>query len=304
MPHGMMRFIVALLLALLSLQAQRVERVVHYHNDALGSPIAATDEQGRVMWRKSYTPYGQPIGPAAPNEPGYTGKFEEPDLGIQNFGARWYDPRIGRFLAIDPAGFDPQNPQSFNRYAYANNNPYKYVDPDGRAAETALDVISLGLSANAFGNDPSLANGLGLAYDALATAVPVLPAGFGFIKNAGNAAETVGDVAKGADNVAWPPNRGFDGDSAPASLIPGAKVDRYGSPNGTFVSPDGTPFPNRSLPASSASKPLNTYEVAKPIQVDVGSAAPWFNQPGEGTQFELPRTVQDLLDSGHLRQVK
>ena len=304
MPHGMMRFIAALLLALLSLNARAVEEVIYYHNDALGSPIAATDQEGRVVWRKSYTPYGQPIGPAAPNEPGYTGKFEEPDLGIQNFGARWYDPRIGRFLSTDPVGFDPQNPQSFNRYAYANNNPYKYVDPDGRAAETALDIISLGLSLTAFGNDPSLGNGLGLAYDALATAVPFLPAGFGIIKNAGNAAEAVGDAAKGADNAAWPPNRGFDGDSAPASLIPGAKVDRYGSPNGTFVSPDRTPFPNRSLPTSSASKPLKTYEVAKTIQVDAGSAAPWFNQPGEGTQFELPRTVQDLLDSGHLRQVK
>ncbi len=107
--------------------------VTYYHNDALGSPIIATDQDGRVVWRKSYTPYGQPIGPAAPNEPGYTGKFEEPDLGIQYFGARWYDPRIGRFLGIDPAGFDPQNPQSFNRYAYANNNPYGFVDPDGRA---------------------------------------------------------------------------------------------------------------------------------------------------------------------------
>ena len=234
MPHGMMRSIVALLLALLSLQVQGVERVVHYHNDALGSPIAATDEQGRVVWRKSYAPYGQPIGPAAPNEPGYTGKFEEPDLGIQNFGARWYDPRIGRFLAIDPAGFDPQNPQSFNRYAYANNNPYKYVDPDGRAAETALDVISLGLSANAFGNDPSLANGLGLAYDTLATAVPFLPAGFGIIKNAGNAAEAVVDAAKAARSIETPHGLAVQADSAAAraalqEVQSGATVYRQGS---------------------------------------------------------------------------
>jgi RHS repeat-associated protein len=136
------RLLPALFLGLIFLApTQAVERVIHYHNDALGSPIAATDQEGRVVWRKSYTPYGQPIDQAALDEPGYTGKFEEPDLGIQNFGARWYDPRIGRFLAIDPAGFDPQNPQSFNRYAYANNNPYKFVDPDGREAISAFYPI-------------------------------------------------------------------------------------------------------------------------------------------------------------------
>ncbi len=152
MNHGMVRFIATLFLACLSLMAQGVEEVIHYHNDALGSPIAATDQDGRVVWRKSYAPYGQPIGPAAPNEPGYTGKFEEPDLGIQNFGARWYDPRIGRFLAIDPAGFDPQNPQSFNRYAYANNNPYRYVDPDGRAPKVPYQLnFDLGIGGGSYG---------------------------------------------------------------------------------------------------------------------------------------------------------
>ena len=50
--------------------------------------------------------------------------------------ARYYDPVIGRFYSNDPVGF--KGVHSFNRYAYANNNPYKYVDPDGR--ETRLMV--------------------------------------------------------------------------------------------------------------------------------------------------------------------
>jgi uncharacterized protein RhaS with RHS repeats len=45
---------------------------------------------------------------------------------------RYYDPVVGRFYSNDPVGFTPSNPMMFNRYAYANNNPYKFVDPDGR----------------------------------------------------------------------------------------------------------------------------------------------------------------------------
>ena len=39
-----------------------------------------------------------------------------------------------RFLSMDPAPVEPNNPQTFNRYSYANNNPYQYTDPDGRDA--------------------------------------------------------------------------------------------------------------------------------------------------------------------------
>jgi hypothetical protein len=39
---------------------------------------------------------------------------------------------LGRFMGIDPKGFSPVNPRSFNRFAYGNNNPYAYIDPDGR----------------------------------------------------------------------------------------------------------------------------------------------------------------------------
>ncbi len=302
MSHGMKRFIATLFLACLSLMAQGVEEVIYYHNDALGSPIIATDQEGRVVWRKSYAPYGQSTGPTASNEPGYTGKFEEPDLGIQNFGARWYDPRIGRFLAIDPAGFDPQNPQSFNRYAYANNNPYSYVDPDGRVPLALPFIVGIGLELGNLALEAydNAANPCG---DCVRSAGASIPGANALGKAVAKAADNVAAAAVKADAVVWPPNRGFDGNPARATLIPGARVDRYGSPNGTFVSPDGTPFPSRSLPEASASKPLHTYEVVKPIEVDAGSSAPWFKQPGGGIPFELPRSVQDLMHAEHLRQV-
>jgi hypothetical protein len=98
-------------------------------------------------------------------------------------------------MAVDPVDVSADNIHSFNRYAYANNNPYVYVDPDGRAAETALDIISLGLSIAEFNRDPGILTGLGVAYDGLATAVPFLPAGFGIIRGAGRVADAA-DVPK------------------------------------------------------------------------------------------------------------
>ncbi len=132
------------------------ERVTYYHNDALGSPVAATDQNGNLLWRESYAPYGARLKEedGGSNNRWYTGKQEEAAYGINYFGARWYDPSIGRFMAIDPVGFNTDNIQSFNRYAYANNNPYKFVDPDGRNAALAACgagpvgcVIGVGLTA-------------------------------------------------------------------------------------------------------------------------------------------------------------
>jgi RHS repeat-associated protein len=70
------------------------------------------------------------------------------ETGLVYAGARYYDPVIGRLMGYDPVGFVEGSPQSFNRYAYGNNNPYSYVDPNGEtpahilkfAADVALNV--------------------------------------------------------------------------------------------------------------------------------------------------------------------
>jgi RHS repeat-associated protein len=64
----------------------------------------------------------------------FTGKERDTETGLDYFSARYYSSTQGRFTSVDPenAGADPSNPQSWNGYSYALNNPLKYQDPDGR----------------------------------------------------------------------------------------------------------------------------------------------------------------------------
>ncbi|MEA1993091.1 MAG: RHS repeat-associated core domain-containing protein, partial [Euryarchaeota archaeon] len=56
---------------------------------------------------------------------------EQDATGLYYFGARYYDPLIGRFITTDPVKGDQMNPQTFNPYVYCLNNPLKYIDPAG-----------------------------------------------------------------------------------------------------------------------------------------------------------------------------
>jgi hypothetical protein len=51
-------------------------------------------------------------------------------------------------------------------------------------------------------------------------------------------------------------------------------------------------------------KPFKVFEVVVPFDgAKVGQAAPWFGQPGLGTQFELPKTIGELIELGWIREV-
>jgi len=112
---------------------------VFIHPDVSGSPLVSTDAAGVSRGQESYSAYGERIdvsGDLAGDSVGFTGHVADADTGLVYMGARYYDPFVGRFLSVDSADFDESNSISFNRYAYANNNPYKYIDPDGRSAIT------------------------------------------------------------------------------------------------------------------------------------------------------------------------
>jgi RHS repeat-associated protein len=120
-------------------EAFAARTTTYYHNDGLGSVVAATNDAGQVLWRKDYAPFGEQIDTTPDTErQSYTGKSHDDVTGLTYFGGRYYDPQIARFMSVDPVGFVDNNTMSFNRYLYVNNNPYKYVDPDGEFLNFAL----------------------------------------------------------------------------------------------------------------------------------------------------------------------
>src|SRR5205085_5936893 len=68
-----------------------------------------------------------------PNRYKFTGKELDSETGLYNFGKRYYEDALSRFMTPDPLlnSGQPWNPQSWNRYAYVENNPLRYTDPTG-----------------------------------------------------------------------------------------------------------------------------------------------------------------------------
>lgn len=139
--------VAACMVLLFATSGSAQDLITYYHTDTTGSPIAATDANGNVLWREHFAPYGerlrQDISPRT-NRMWFTGHHHNDDTGLTYAGARHYDPMIGRFTGIDPVGTDPEDQFSFNRYAYANNNPYRYVDPNGETAVATGVTIFVG----------------------------------------------------------------------------------------------------------------------------------------------------------------
>ncbi|MGX5732493.1 RHS repeat domain-containing protein [Pseudoxanthomonas beigongshangi] len=116
----------------LKVNAQTVEYI---HTDALGTPVAITDSVGNIVERSEYEPYGQLVNRVLTDGPGFAGHLQDAATGLTYMQQRYYDPLIGRFLSTDPVTAYSNSGANFNRFWYANNNPYRFMDPDGRLAQ-------------------------------------------------------------------------------------------------------------------------------------------------------------------------
>ncbi|RUO36777.1 hypothetical protein CWE13_07965 [Aliidiomarina shirensis] len=108
-----------------SLYSQQGRLISTIQNGAITDYIYLGDQL--VAWHSNNQPND--------NQPGYTGHLEDDDFQLTYMQQRYSDPVIGRFYSNDPVGFSASNPMMFNRYAYGNNNSYKYIDSAGRESE-------------------------------------------------------------------------------------------------------------------------------------------------------------------------
>ncbi|MCC7103628.1 MAG: RHS repeat-associated core domain-containing protein [Chloroflexi bacterium] len=106
----------------------------YFHQDAQNNRLL-TDTSAASSKRWDYEPFGtvRAQSGTAGSDFQYAGEQKDPETGLINLRARYYDPGVGRLLSRDvlPCAIRPGFPQTFNRYAYTLNNPLRYVDPSG-----------------------------------------------------------------------------------------------------------------------------------------------------------------------------
>src|SRR5262249_11564817 len=143
------------------------------HPDLLGSVRMVTGEKTATSSAPAlecydYLPFGRLLNsgddsrstgcfPASPDTQitsrlpqKFTGEERDAETRFDYFGARYFSAAQGRFMSADPALIDqhPDDPQSWNLYAYVRNNPLKFIDPTGQdcvyvgnETNQALEVI-------------------------------------------------------------------------------------------------------------------------------------------------------------------
>ena len=110
----------------------------YYHFDPIGNTQAIFDGINELSVRM-YTPFGQVLAEGNWESPfGYRGEEGLPTApnGLVSMGARHYDPTLHSFVSADPALPRIEVPASFDRYAFAFNDPTTYTDPTGLAPDT------------------------------------------------------------------------------------------------------------------------------------------------------------------------
>ena len=132
--------------------------VFYYVEDSLGTSRVMTTRTGVVCYDADFAPYGQEfayVNSCTQNVYKFEGKERDTETGNDDFGARYYSNRMGRWLSADWSAVpvavpyaNLTNPQTLNLYTMVADDPESFADLDGHdggvTVVTAIETASVG----------------------------------------------------------------------------------------------------------------------------------------------------------------
>ena len=180
----------------------------YYLKDHQGNNRVVLSSSGTVQEVNHYYPFGGLFASTGNVQPyKYNGKELDTKKGLNwyDYGARHYDATLGRWFVVDPLA---EKYYAWSPYAYCFNNPIKFIDIDGKYGESIWDVSSLLIGVKSFSDNiksgnigNAIVDGIGIAFDAVAVALPVVPGGVGAGIKAVRSVDNVVDVITTTNNV-------------------------------------------------------------------------------------------------------
>ena len=224
----------------------------YYLKDHQGNNRVVADRNGKVEEVNHYYPFGGMFAHNGNVQPyKYNGKELDTrkELNWYDYGARHYDPAVGRFITSDPLS---EKDYSASPYIYCGSNPINRIDKDGKIWETVWDAASLSLGINSFWKNISegsygaaAIDGAGVVIDAVAAAIPFIPGGAGAVINSVRATDKISDATKSTNRAGKAIEK--SNNNIKIDIAPENKIDRslLNSPSKPGLAPtfksDGTP---------------------------------------------------------------
>lgn len=284
------------------------QTVTYIHTDALGSVVAESDASGKVIKRYDYEPYGAVVGGQVTDGPGYTGHVSDAATGLSYMQQRYMDPQLGVFLSVDPVTAYEQPVGQFNRYRYANGNPYRFTDADGRqAAERFVEqhrrdmetgnggvyeplrpyaIAATGVMLAPVAVEAGLAIMANPSAVATATNIAAEVAGVtGTAGAAGLAAREVGPLLQAA-------NKPFN---ATGLSVAARKLEQHATrPGGTFAAPTGSVAQKNEAAGRVVEGLLKNPDTVKTSLS--GGGTEYRGASGQGVRFDADGSFNTFLD--------
>jgi RHS repeat-associated protein len=148
---------------------------IYYVEDILGTSRVITQNNGTVCYDADFDPFGgeHPYANTCPQNYKFEGKERDTETGNDDFGARSYSSRFGRWLSADwssvpvPVPYaNLTNPQTLNLYSMVADDPESFADLDGHAMTQIYQLANTG--AGIWGGDPTGGSDFWVNQDGLA----------------------------------------------------------------------------------------------------------------------------------------